>query len=537
MNILLWSAAVAPLTWHYCGAVKIRGDTAVVTLCSLFSALFILLYATNRSLSASLSYSTLLLSIHILTVSGITLLYRISSWHPLRAFPGPLSYKISNLRRAYTTSTGKRHEIIKDLHEKYGKFVRIGPNMLSINSSTAVSQIYTQASCMDKSDAYILGREKNLGLFFVTQREQHNIRKKAWISAFSPSALAAYHPFIEIRAKALEKCVETRTDEVTQSVNLTECIQHWAYDLMGDIVFGGSSRLELMEDGDPDEYVKGVQLATMMFEILGEVPWLFDILWYLPVTQVLRSFENRAGQMMKIRRFNNSDGQNDIAGHLMGERGTHSTQLTDGELAVEGTLAITAGSDSTSPMMAFIFYFLISNPSKLNRLRQELDEAFPNATPLSSTVLASLPYLNAVIDESLRLGTPFPGLPRVVPPEGVCIDGVRIPGGTIVSVPAYTQQTSVENFSPKPEEFIPERWIDPEYTTNRSALMCFSFGPFSCLGRNLAIHELRFTVAHLMSTLDFSFPDDFDPSLFRANVLGIRTTVFRYPLLVAARRR
>ncbi|KAF7360805.1 Cytochrome P450 [Mycena venus] len=419
-----WSVTIALITWFYCHTRKVRGDTAVIVVCFLAFMVFSLVYASvvispvGHSVSASLLHSTLLIATHIFAALVLTVLYRVSPFHPLYAIPGPFWYKISSMRLAYTTSTGKRHLVIKGLHEKYGNFVRTGPNMLSINSANAVSQIYTQANCMDKSDAYVLGRQKNVGLFFLPQREKHNSRKKSWAPAFSPSALASYHPCVERRAKALQACIERRMNPVSKSVNLTECFQHWAYDLMGDIVFGGSNRLELMEEGDPSKYVNAVQLATIGFEILGEVPWLFDILWHLPATGNLHTFEKRAGQMMKVRQQDNHGPHNDIAAHLLGEVGSHSVNLTDGELAVDGSLAITAGSDSTSSIMSFIFYFLTSNPDKFNRLRKELDEAFPTGTPLTFGGLSNLAYLNAVIDESLRLGTPFPGLPRVVPKGG-----------------------------------------------------------------------------------------------------------------------
>ncbi|KAJ7773721.1 cytochrome P450 [Mycena maculata] len=204
----------------------------------------------------------------------------------------------------------------------------------------------------------------------------------------------------------------------------------------------------------------------MSFEILGEVPWLFDIMWHLPATDDLHVFEleGLAGEMMTVWRDNQGP-YNDI-GHLLGERSPHPIHLTDGELAVDGCFAITAGSDSAASVMAFLVYFLTCNPDKLGRLRKELEDAFPEGKPMTHGTLSAPPYLNAMVDESLRLGTPFPGLPRVVPRGGIVIDGVKVPGGTIISVPAYTQQTSAENFSPNPEEFIPERWISSEYETN-----------------------------------------------------------------------
>ncbi|KAJ7661044.1 hypothetical protein B0H17DRAFT_885559, partial [Mycena rosella] len=51
--------------------------------------------------------------------------------------------------------------------------------------------------------------------------------------------------------------------------------------------------------------------------------------------------------------------------------------------------------------------------------------------------LDDLPILNAVIQESLRLDTPLPGLPRIVPEEGLYIGGHHVPASTVVSVPIW----------------------------------------------------------------------------------------------------
>ena len=57
-----------------------------------------------------------------------TLAYRLSSFHPLAKFPGPLVAKTSKWWAAYICSTGNQHRYIKRLHDRYGDVVRIGWN-------------------------------------------------------------------------------------------------------------------------------------------------------------------------------------------------------------------------------------------------------------------------------------------------------------------------------------------------------------------------------------------------------------------------
>ena len=61
--------------------------------------------------------------------------------------------------------------------------------------------------------------------------------------------------------------------------------------------------------------------------------------------------------------------------------------------------AVVAGSDTTATALSSIFYFLLSHPACLSRLRAEIDKAFPPGVkePTDTTILAQLPYLNAVM--------------------------------------------------------------------------------------------------------------------------------------------
>jgi len=114
-------------------------------------------------------------------------------------------------------------------------------------------------------------------------------------------------------------------------------------------------------------------------------------------------------------------------------------------------------------------------------LMKELTDNFSDPDDeIPMSVLANLPYLNAVVYESLRLGTPLPGLPRVVPKSGLVVEGSFIPAGTIVGVSPYVQEISPKNFYPQPEAYKPERWLPgglgPGTITKKTAIMSFSFG-------------------------------------------------------------
>lgn len=162
------------------------------------------------------------------------------------------------------------------------------------------------------------------------------------------------------------------------------------------------------------------------------------------------------------------------------------------------------------------------------------------------------PYLEAVVNEGLRISTPFPGFPRVVPSEGAVIEGRYVPGETIVGVPIYSQQMSPENFSPFPMELKPERWLEgglgPGTVTRTQALVCFLFGECYDFMRSLressmfvqvrlAYRQLSVVIAHMLLAYDLTLAPSFDPRSFKKGWLNMRTNILKYPLTVKAEKR
>ncbi|KAJ6619903.1 cytochrome P450 [Mycena sp. CBHHK59/15] len=516
----------------------VKGTTALVFAFFSYIGVALAHFLLFLDWKSALKRSSYAIFIHYVASGIFSVIWHLSPWHPLAGYPGPIMCRVTDLTLAYIVCTGKRHEIVNDYHRRYGKFVRTGPNTLSINSNAAVSQIYATAACFNKSDAYTLPEVHGRGFFFILDREEHNVRRNMWAPAFSRVALDSYMTSLKRRTLQLCSCIEERSDPIT-GVDLTECFQHWAYDIMGDITFGGANKLELMAEGDPEKLVECGQSATMTLEVLGEVPWLFDILWNFPVVRDLRKLHQHAAKFAYTRSLNTS-GSHDICGHLLGEHDDHHSSLEYDDLVLDTFFAGQAGSDTTASVMTFIFVFLIGHPLVWDRLKEELIDAFPEGgdTIFDSNALAKLPYLHACIEESLRLGTPFPGLRRVVPPGGSIIDRHFVPARTVVGVPGHAQQIDEENFFPDPLVFRPERWLNElgeDAICRRSGLLSFSFGPFGCLGKQLAYQEIRAAIACLVLTFPtLKFSTGFDVETFHRGVLNRKSTIFRHPLCVIA---
>ena len=100
-----------------------------------------------------------------------------------------------------------------------------------------------------------------------------------------------------------------------------------------------------------------------------------------------------------------------------------------------------AGSETTASLLSGATYHLLRNPSMLRRAQSEVRTTFKDADDITVRAVSTpglLPYLEAVLHESLRVWPPVPtALPRIVGPSGAIVDGQFVPGnvGQISSVP------------------------------------------------------------------------------------------------------
>lgn len=173
-----------------------------------------------------------------------------------------------------------------------------------------------------------------------------------------------------------------------------------------------------------------------------------------------------------------------------------------------------AGSDTTGITMRAVFYYLLRDPSKMDKLLDELTREskagrFSREDGLAQwEEVRDLPYLSAVINEALRCH-PAVGLTmeRIVPPSGVTIAGHFLPGGTIAGCSAWVIHQNAEVFGSDAADFRPERWIDatPEQRRRMSnCLFSFGAGARTCIGKNISLLELYKLVPTILRRFEVS---------------------------------
>jgi cytochrome P450 len=111
-------------------------------------------------------------------------------------------------------------------------------------------------------------------------------------------------------------------------------------------------------------------------------------------------------------------------------------RLTDESVRDEAGNLIVAGSDTTAVTLTYLVWAVLKHPAVQAALEEEVAGL---SDGLELDELERAPWLNAVIEETLRLYGAAPGgLPRSVPDGGVTFCGHFLPSGTEVTTQAYT---------------------------------------------------------------------------------------------------
>lgn len=125
--------------------------------------------------------------------------------------------------------------------------------------------------------------------------------------------------------------------------------------------------------------------------------------------------------------------------------GTHErATISDDSIIIEATGLVGAGGGTTSVTLTYLVWAVLSHPSVQARLEREVSQL---SAEFTDTDLETLPYLGAVIQETLRLYGPVGGgLLRLVPDGGATLSGYHIPADTVVCTQSYSMHRNPELF-------------------------------------------------------------------------------------------
>ncbi len=190
----------------------------------------------------------------------------------------------------------------------------------------------------------------------------------------------------------------------------------------------------------------------------------------------------------------------DILSLLIGARDEQGAALSDEEIRDQVMTLMFAGHDTSTSTVTFMLYELARAPHVLARLQEEQDRVLGGRAPGAEELIRALPYLDMVLDETLRLYPPaWIGPRRAI--RDLEFAGHSVPAGAHVNYCSWASHRLPEVF-PEPEAFIPERFTrERKAALPRGAYVPFGGGRRICIGKRFGQTEVKLVATLLLQRL------------------------------------
>ncbi|KAG1667078.1 Cytochrome P450 3A4 [Nymphon striatum] len=172
------------------------------------------------------------------------------------------------------------------------------------------------------------------------------------------------------------------------------------------------------------------------------------------------------------------------------------------EIIYHAIIFIMGGVETTSTTLSLVAYNLAVYPEWQEKIQEEVDSIAEKHGCIDYDAVQEMPYLSAVIDETLRL------YPASVHGDRVCstdydLGSISLPKGTVVMYTQYSMHRNPEFWS-NPEEFDPERFLGENVKNHHPyAYLPFIHGPRNCIAKRFALLELKFCLARTLRKFRF----------------------------------
>ncbi|KAM7219399.1 Cytochrome P450 [Rhypophila decipiens] len=467
----------------------------------------------------------------------------------LRHIPGPFLASLTNLWRFRLQYNGSIQPILYNLHKTYGPIVRIGPSTVSISSPEYITSVFGARAGFTKSDSYggmrtfvptsheslIGGTGSSIGSIIDIQDEKKvKAIKRAIGTVFLSNNLEKdYEEDVDSAITKLVASLNCRAG-TGKPFNLYQMVQHFQLDFLLRIAFGEDAGC--LERGEDVLGLTGLtyrrlqhwykwqavpELERFIFQnwlwsgrMVGKSRWAREGAARVEARRLQKESEEKNG----TREEGDTGRREDLLDKYLAASETHPEAIPPRLLFNLVNSTIAAGTDTTVGTVTVLFYFLLRNPKVRDRLLTELESALETSAifPVKYSAVKGLPYLDAVIKETLRLlavlGTT---LDRTVPSQGAVVGGVHLPGGTVVGCSPYVVHRHEATFGERVDEFRPERWLVDRDGINLSeekrvamehATLSWSHGSRTCLGRNLAGMDMKKLIPSILMNFKASLP-------------------------------
>ncbi|KAK0654197.1 putative cytochrome P450 E-class, group IV [Cercophora samala] len=478
-------------------------------------------------LASLLTSSTLLY--FLLALLLLNLVYRTHRWSKLRHVPGPF---LAGWTSLWLTRRFISYKVYEDMHaltKRYGPVVRVGPNKVIINDLNTIYRITSARSEYKKGDWYILARVMPGADNLLSMRDPKLRAKRLRhvLPAFSGKNQDDFEPAVDKTIATLLDLIDTKylsTPSHHRPMNLAQKSHFYTLDSFGEIAYSQSFR-SLDTDSDVLGIVKTGDATFPMLSAVHNHHKIFQIIQKWPFYYLLPREGDKVGfgavfglalDIVNQRSREGEEGK-DKKRDMLQSMMDHG--LEGDELRSEVAMSFFVGSDTVASAIRITMLLLMTHPAAYRRLQEEIDDAAERgkiSRPVTNEeAKRHLPYMQAVIQESLRLFPPSSIVPffKEVPETGDTVNGHYLPKGTTIGTGCvmWSMNHDEDFWGPDVNAFRPERWLEADeerrVEMGRCVDLIFGSGKFVCAGKTIAFMQMYKLFPELLRRYNWSLPD------------------------------
>ncbi|KAI0029997.1 cytochrome P450 [Vararia minispora EC-137] len=462
---------------------------------------------------------------------------------PLRKITGP-TYAGPFLGHFWTVIASESGTIARQWVKEYGPIIRtvgpLGKDWVFVFKPEALQKILVNDWTNYPRPNFLrdmLGIVAGYGLLTVTGNEHRQMRR-AINPAFSLSNIMAqtdiYFDSIDVYVSFLGRSQVKESKE--RVVPMYEWMSKVTLDIICDTAFGYRSNSLRNPNGALVRAYEtlialqsGPTLAKFIFIVsLPLMPTLINHRTFGPLLAPLfrfvpgvALFETLVKSTLEIRKISrellrervaesgvdveDTSSKRDILSLLVRARKGENDgyTLSDDDLVDQVLTFLGAGHETTASGLSWALWLLATHPEVQDELRAELAPIFAASPRPDYRDMKDLKVLECVVMESLRLFPPVPLTFREAARDD-WVDGTFIPKGTLFYLSIRAVNTWEPVWGPDAEVFRPSRWLDlpPAYNPSYS-LLSFIAGPHACIGKTMAISEMKIVLAAMIANFEF----------------------------------
>lgn len=393
--------------------------------------------------------------------------------------------------------------------------VGFGDRIVFVNHPEGVKQIFLDQKKFAATSDVNLITEPVVGLqsILLLEGEPHRRMRKLMMPPFHGERMKVYGELIcELTQRIFSQF------SVGETFVTLDIMQEISLQVILEVVFGlhSSDRAQKLKRLIPlflDIFQSPLTSAFFFFQNLQSwnsagSPWGRFLHYRQQVDDLIY-------EEIESRRTNPNSEATDILSMLMAARDEEGQSLTDKELRDELITLLTAGHETTAISLAWALYWIHKDLGVYNKLLAELSTLDDVS---NSGSIMRLPYLGAVINETLRISPAIMfTLPRIVR-EPVEILGHRLEPGTTTLGCTYLLHHRDDIYA-NPKQFIPERFLSQQFSPYE--YIPFGGGERRCIGEALAIYEMRLVLATILANYQLELADNRPETLQRRGIMQL----------------